>query len=65
MEQRSWIFYLEFLKILVPLLWIWIEYPHILISVCLLPIIILLMYYFRPMEKRYKRVLYQQTAPKI
>lgn len=60
LEQRSWIFYFEFTRLIIPLLWIWIFYPYIATSICIISTLLLLLYFFRPMEKRYHRLLYQQ-----
>lgn len=61
LEQRSWIFYLEFIRITIPLTWIWVYYPYIATSVCIILTLLLLLYFFRPMEKRYHRLLFQQA----
>ena len=61
LEQRSWIFYLEFIRITIPLMWIWIYYPYIATSVCIILTLLLLLYFFRPMEKRYHRLLFQEA----
>ncbi len=61
LEQRSWIFYLEFARIIIPLIWIWIYYPYIATSVCIILTLLLLLYFFRPMEKRYHRLLFREV----
>jgi sterol desaturase/sphingolipid hydroxylase (fatty acid hydroxylase superfamily) len=60
LEQRSWIFYLEYARLATCLLWVWCYYPNLLMAVSATSILALLLYYFRPMEKRYKKLLYQQ-----
>lgn len=62
LEQRSWIFYLEFIRLTIPLLWIWIFYPYMITSFCITGILLVLLYFFRPMKKRYHRLLYQEAA---
>lgn len=61
LEQRSWIFYLEFSRISLVLVYIWILSPHLATSISVISISALLLYYFRPMERQYKRLLYQQV----
>ena len=59
LEQKSWVFQLEFARFSLVLLYIWIQYPHIFTSVCILLLAAVLLYYFRPIEKQYKRLLYR------
>jgi alkylglycerol monooxygenase len=61
MEQRSWIFYLEFCRISLLLLYVWIHFPDMITAFSIGSIAAVLLYYFRPMERQYKRLLYQQV----
>lgn len=61
MEQRSWIFYLEFSRISLLLLYIGIHFPDMITAFFILSIAAVLLYFFRPMERQYKRLLYQQV----
>lgn len=61
LEQRSWIFYLEFSRITLLLLYVWIQFPDVLTSLSVISIGTILLYFFRPMERQYKRLLYQQV----
>ena len=61
LEQRSWIFYLEFSRITLVLLYVWVHFPPLATSVSIISISTILLYYFRPMERQYKRLLYQQV----
>lgn len=62
LEQRSWIFYLEFCRVGLVLSYIWWQFPHLTTAVSVLSISLVLLYYFRTMERHYKRLLYQQAA---
>jgi len=60
LEQRAWIFYLECFRFNLLLVWIWIFYPTYLTSFSLLMVTIILLHNFRPIEKRYKNLLFQK-----
>lgn len=60
LEQRSWVFYLEYARLAVCLLWIWLYLPNWFTGISAGAILAILLYYFRPMEKRYKKLLYQK-----
>ncbi|RZL14087.1 MAG: sterol desaturase family protein [Pedobacter sp.] len=59
LEQRSWIFYLEFSRLSVIMLYSCWYFPHLATALCMMSISALLLFYFRPMERQYKRLLYQ------
>ena len=61
LEQRSWIFYLEFSRITLLLLYVWTQFPDVLTSFSIISIGAILLYFFRPMERQYKRLLYQEV----
>lgn len=61
LEKQSWIFYLEFLRMLVPLAWIWTYHPDSKTSIGIMLLLFLLVYFFRPMERRYRKLLYHQA----
>ena len=60
LEQRSWIFYLEYARLIACMLWVWCYLPNLTTAVSAISILVILLYYFRPMERRYKNLLYQQ-----
>jgi sterol desaturase/sphingolipid hydroxylase (fatty acid hydroxylase superfamily) len=62
LEQRSWIFYLEFARLTLLLLWIWAFYPNYISAIMLSGIVLTMLWYFKPIEKRYKRMLFAQPA---
>ncbi|MGB4773650.1 MAG: sterol desaturase family protein [Daejeonella sp.] len=61
LDQRSWIFHLEFLRLIICLLWVWVSYPNMIISVSLILILAILVYFFREIERYYKNLLYSRT----
>jgi len=60
LDQRSWIFYLEFARFLIVLIAIGTFYKNNWLISLLVIIVSLSIYYFRPIQKRYLKVLYQQ-----
>jgi alkylglycerol monooxygenase len=59
LDQRRWVFYLEFLRLLILIVSIGVFYRSSLMISLLLILVSLLVYYFRPMERRYLSLLYQ------
>ncbi len=62
LEKKSWVFYLEFLRLLIPLIWIAIYYPHVATFCSLVLVILLLAIFFRTIEKNYWKLLYPATT---
>ncbi|MDB5203235.1 MAG: sterol desaturase [Ferruginibacter sp.] len=62
LEQRSWILYLEYFRLIILLCWVWLYYPTIIVSVSITCISVIGLLFFRPMEKRYKSLLYQHAG---
>ncbi|MFC4263317.1 sterol desaturase family protein [Ferruginibacter yonginensis] len=58
LEQQSWIFYLESMRFFIFLYWIWYAYPTFYTAFIILLLVVTIMYYFRPMERSYKKILY-------
>lgn len=61
LEQRSWIFYLEVTRVAILLAGLEYYQPHIATSLCILLGAGLLLYFFRPIEKRYRRLLFREA----
>jgi alkylglycerol monooxygenase len=62
LEQRSWIFYLEFGRLAVLLLWLWAYLPDLTTGILLITVTTVLLVFFRPLEKKYKNLLFQQAV---
>lgn len=60
MEQKRWVFYLEFLRLLTVTIGIVIAYPAIWLSVLLLPAALLILRYFETIRDHYLSWVYQQ-----
>ncbi|NML21087.1 sterol desaturase family protein [Pseudoflavitalea sp. G-6-1-2] len=60
MEQKRWVFYLEFLRLLTVTIGIVIAYPAIWLSVLLLPAGLLILRYFETIREYYLSWVYQQ-----
>ena len=60
MEQKKWIFYLEFLRLLTVTIGIILAFPAIWLSVLLLPAALLIARYFEPIREYYLSWVYQQ-----
>ena len=59
LDQRRWVFYLEFTRLLVLIISIGVFYQNAVLTGMLAILVSLLVYYFRPMERRYLCLLYQ------
>lgn len=59
LEQKSWIFYLEYLRFILILAWVLLFIPHIFTLVIGSIMLIIILYHFRSIEKGYKKLLYQ------
>ena len=59
LEQRSWIFYLENIRLAIPAVWIWWQYPNGYITAAIVGALIFVTAFFRPMERKYKELLYR------
>lgn len=61
LEQRSWIFYLEFSRIAILFAWLWTYFPDTSTALLIIAVTTLLLWFFRPLERRYKELLFQQV----
>ncbi|HEU4470230.1 MAG TPA: sterol desaturase family protein [Flavisolibacter sp.] len=59
LDQRGWVFYLEFARLLIVLFAIGVFFRNGFISWSIMILVSLLVYNFRPMEKKYLWLLYQ------
>jgi alkylglycerol monooxygenase len=59
LEQRNWIFYLEYLRMVIILTGTWLYFPNMLTGATILLLAVFLIYFFRPMKKRYFALIYQ------
>jgi alkylglycerol monooxygenase len=59
MEQRNWIFYLEYLRLLILLTATWLYLPNMITETTILLLSAVLIYFFRPIKKRYFAFIYQ------
>ncbi len=60
LDQRRWIFYLELIRVLIVMALIGIMYKNSWTIGCLTAILFFLIWYFRPMQRKYIRVLYHK-----
>lgn len=60
LDQRQWIFYLEFARALVVMIFIGAVYRDYLTLGCLFAVLILGVWYFEPMKRKYTRLLYRE-----
>jgi len=60
LDQRRWNFFLEFLRALIVMTGIGVVYKNTWILSCLITIFIVLVWYFRPMQRRYIQLLYHK-----
>jgi alkylglycerol monooxygenase len=63
LDQRRWIFYLEFIRALLVLIAIGIFYPNNGAFSAITAVIFLMIVYFRPMQRYYLRLLYTNSRP--
>ena len=61
LEQMSWIFYLELARLLLLLSWLAVFLPGAFTLTSVVCIGLIICFYFKPMEKKYKKYLYQQS----
>ncbi|HTC00560.1 MAG TPA: sterol desaturase family protein [Ferruginibacter sp.] len=59
MEQRNWIFYLEYLRMVILLTATWLYFPNMLTGTSILLLSVILIYFFKPIKKRYFALMYQ------
>jgi alkylglycerol monooxygenase len=62
MEQRNWIFYLEYFRMLILLTAIWLYFPNMLTGASVLLLLVVLIYFFRPMKRKYFALMYHNAA---
>jgi sterol desaturase/sphingolipid hydroxylase (fatty acid hydroxylase superfamily) len=63
LDQRRWIFYLEFIRALLVLVAIGVFYPSNGAFSAITAVIFLMIAYFRPMQRHYLRLLYTNSRP--
>nr|ALS89700.1 citrate transporter [uncultured bacterium] len=59
LDQRRWIFYLEYIRIFIVMLSILVVYPNALATTAMISATMALLWYFRRIKTYYFRVLYQ------
>jgi sterol desaturase/sphingolipid hydroxylase (fatty acid hydroxylase superfamily) len=59
LDQRKWIFYLEYIRVLLVLIAIGVFYPNNWAFSAIMGILILMIWFFRPMQRYYLRLLYR------
>jgi len=64
LDQRRWVFYLEFARLLIVMLSVLVFYPSAATVIFFLILVSLLVYYFKWMERRYLQLIYQEEAHK-
>lgn len=60
LDQRRWIFYLEFFRALIVMIEIGVVYRNNWTLGCLAALLFIMIWYFRPIQKKYIRFLYQR-----
>lgn len=60
LDQRKWIFYLEFSRALIVMAAIAFTYKNNLAWGCLTALLVIMIWYFRPLQRRYIRTLYHK-----
>ncbi|WP_276504327.1 hypothetical protein [Terrimonas pollutisoli] len=58
LDQRRWIFYLEYIRILIVMASIAVIYPNNWAFSAIIALLILLTWYFRPIQRFYFKILY-------
>ncbi len=60
LDQKQWIFFLEFVRALVVMVFIGVVYPDSRTVGCLIAVLGILIWYFRPMKRKYLQLLYNK-----
>jgi alkylglycerol monooxygenase len=63
LDQRRWIFYIEYLRAILVLITIGVFYPNLWALSGITATILLLIWYFRPIQRFYLRLLYTNSHP--
>ncbi|MBI3883332.1 MAG: sterol desaturase family protein, partial [Sphingobacteriales bacterium] len=61
MEQRNWIFYLEYGRLIILLSAAWLYFPDALFGLGILLLLAMLAYFFQPIKKRYFELMYYKA----
>ena len=61
LEQQSWIFYLENIRIFICMLFCWLKFPNGFLLLIIFSFSVLIVYYFKKFERGYKRILFTQS----
>lgn len=62
LDQRRWIFYLEYMRVLLVMAAIAMIYPNNWVFSVIIAVWILLMWYFRPIQRYYLKLLYTKSS---
>lgn len=62
LDQRRWIFYLEYIRLLLVMVAIAVFYPNNLTYGGIIAALVIMIWYFRPIRRYYLKVLYTNTA---
>ena len=60
LDQRRWIFFLEFLRALIVMAEIALVYKNNWTLACLIILLLIMIWYFRPIQRKYMQVLYDK-----
>jgi sterol desaturase/sphingolipid hydroxylase (fatty acid hydroxylase superfamily) len=63
LDLRRWIFYLEYIRVILVLTMIGIAYPNTWALCAIMAVLVLMIWYFRPMQRFYLRLLYSNSQP--
>jgi alkylglycerol monooxygenase len=62
LDQRRWIFYLECIRIFIVMIAIAVFYPNNWAFSCIITALILIIWYFRPVQRYYLKLLYTKAG---
>jgi len=61
LDQRRWIFYLEYIRVILVLIAIGVFYPNNWAFSAIIGVLLLMIWYFRPMQRYYLHLLYRNS----
>lgn len=62
LEQRNWIFYLEYVRLVILLTAAWLYFPNLLMGAAIVILGATLVWFFRPIKKRYFALMYRNAV---
>jgi alkylglycerol monooxygenase len=63
LDQRRWIFYLEYIRIFIVMIAIAVFYPNNWSFSSIITILVIMIWYFRPIQRYYLKLLYAKATP--